>query len=273
MADTAEQRVYRIAKWSEVFETADSRRHAQLHWISIPLEFESNGFMLLVETFGDRAPAIYGAWIAMAKVAAKCPYRGVLMTERGGPITASRLAFMTRFPSDVFDDLISWASSQGVGWLEVITTEEANRLVTSRQSIANQSPNELQDKTRQDLTRPNLTQPAAAKGGGSANEILSVEDVDLCDVADQANKLLRCARIAKAVDAGDVWQIAFTAVRIGNAGLCRDLVDRVEGGKVNRTANYVFGAIRSACDDIGLDWKHERTLVPPAPNRKGVVTK
>ncbi|HMP79300.1 MAG TPA: hypothetical protein PKD54_07605, partial [Pirellulaceae bacterium] len=151
--------VYRIAKWSEIFETADSRRHKALHWISVPIGFESNGFAKMIEDFGDDAPALYGAWIALAKIAATCPIRGILSTSRGDGLTVGRLSFLSHFPRSCFEKLIDWASQESVCWLEKMAVEEVEQLLIEQQSSSNQSPNELPDQTRQDQTKPNLTQP------------------------------------------------------------------------------------------------------------------
>jgi site-specific DNA-cytosine methylase len=62
--------VYRIAKWLETFETSDSRRNKTLSWVSWPLD-STNGYNDLVETFGDEAPLIYGAWCALVRFAAE----------------------------------------------------------------------------------------------------------------------------------------------------------------------------------------------------------
>jgi hypothetical protein len=45
--------IYRIAKWTETFETAESRRHRILTWVSLPIGFDSSGYTDLVETFGE----------------------------------------------------------------------------------------------------------------------------------------------------------------------------------------------------------------------------
>lgn len=110
-------RVYRVAKWLETFETSDSRRNKTLSWVSWPLD-SSNGYNDLVETFGDDAPLIYGAWCALVRFAAKAPERGTLADSRGRAFSLSRIAAETRFPMVCFQRLIEWASTERVGWLE-----------------------------------------------------------------------------------------------------------------------------------------------------------
>jgi hypothetical protein len=110
-------RVYRIAKWLETFETSDSRRNKTLSWVSWPLD-STNGYNDLVETFGDEAPLIYGAWCALVRFAAKTPERGTLADSRGRAIPLSRIAAEARFPISCFERLVEWASLERVSWLE-----------------------------------------------------------------------------------------------------------------------------------------------------------
>ena len=81
--------VLRVAKWTTTFEIAESRRHRQLKWVSMPITHSSNGYARMVEQFGDRAPAIYGCWCALLKIAATCPVRGVLSTSSGAGLSFS----------------------------------------------------------------------------------------------------------------------------------------------------------------------------------------
>lgn len=147
-------RVYRIAKWSETFETADSRRHKSLAWVSLPLG-SSNGYNDLVETFGDEAPAVYGAWCALLRVAAQAPARGTLANSKGVGYSISRIAAETRFPATVFEKLFAWASSESVGWLEFGQQPATDQSPTSQEPADERAtePN----RTEQDPTQPNTT--------------------------------------------------------------------------------------------------------------------
>ena len=102
------QPIYRITKWTETFETADSRRHRSLKWFSVSIGFSSNGYALMIGQFGDDAPAIYGAWIALVNIVAVCPVRGILSTSSGAGLTVDRLSLLSHFPSTVFGKLIEW---------------------------------------------------------------------------------------------------------------------------------------------------------------------
>lgn len=111
-------KVLRIAKWKETFEKSDAQRLKSLPWISIPTSMDSNGFVLMAEDFGNDAPSIYGAWIALCQYAAGCTVRGTLATSRGEPIPLSRVARKAGWPLSVFERLVEWATSDQIGWIE-----------------------------------------------------------------------------------------------------------------------------------------------------------
>lgn len=177
--------VYRIAKWQQVFETSDSRRHARLNWVSLPVGFGSSGYQSLIDTFGEEAPAIYGAWCALIKLAAEQPWRGTLCSTKGESLTTSRISRLTFFPAEIFDKLIEWASSEPVGWLEVVDQTVINQFVTSQQTIDDQPPTGCEPvakrSTEPNLTLPNLTGRNGTERNGTradekANDQQPVDD-------------------------------------------------------------------------------------------------
>lgn len=148
--------IYQIAKWSQVYETSESKRHKTLAWVSMPIDFGSNGYQSLVDEFDTEAPAMYGAWCALVGVAAQAPTRGILASSKGVPYTAARIARMTCFPADVFVRLLKWASSQGVEWLEVVQPPE------SAQDSPSTDPGDAQPPPKDDPGKaglPNTTPP------------------------------------------------------------------------------------------------------------------
>ena len=148
MADT-----YRISSWSETFETADSRKHKSLSWVSLPIDRQSNGYQSMIDHFGDDAPSVYGAWCVLISIAAGCPVRGVLASSRGNAFSISRIARMAHMPQEVFERLIPWALRKEVGWLEIDSHDGESS--TGCESIANQSAIELPNTTQHNTTQPN----------------------------------------------------------------------------------------------------------------------
>ncbi len=162
------ERVYRIAKWQETFERAESRKLKQLNWIALPIGFGSTGYQELLSEFGDDAPAVYGAWCALCCVAASCHVRGVLCNSRGSPLKLSHIARVTGFPESVFEQLVAWASRTDIGWLEVTSANEMSTRLAEQQEkqreidVSGESPDDppkLQGIPRaQDRTEPNKTE-------------------------------------------------------------------------------------------------------------------
>ncbi len=62
--------VYRISKWNEVFERAESRRLQKLNWVAMPVGFTSAGYQAMLDTFSERAPGYLWCWCALVAVAA-----------------------------------------------------------------------------------------------------------------------------------------------------------------------------------------------------------
>lgn len=142
-------KLYKIAKWEEVYERAESRKLKQLTWVSMPIGLNSSGYQSLLDEFGDRAPAMYGAWCALVAVAANCHRRGILGNSRGNPLTISHLSRQTGFDGELFRDLFAWASTREVGWLECdeigSTVEPHGKNIenTNENSVSGESPDDL----------------------------------------------------------------------------------------------------------------------------------
>lgn len=147
---------YQIANWHETFETADSRRHKSLTWVSLPNDLQSNGYQTLIEQQPDHAAELYGAWCALIAVASKCPTRGVLAASNGSAYTVQRLATLTYLPVETMQRLIDWATTQSVGWLEVCDSPDCQTTDTRDQTTVNQPTNSDDCKP---VELPYLTQP------------------------------------------------------------------------------------------------------------------
>lgn len=155
--------LYEIAKWSEVFETAESRRHKALNWISMPISFTSSGYQSMLDEFGSDAPAMYGAWCVLVAFAAQCPTRGRLGNNQGTPVSWHAIARVTGFSVRTFERLAEWASRDNVKWLIAVRTDEntakSDDFATTQDSPS-RCPGDAQANTGlQDPTRPNKTQP------------------------------------------------------------------------------------------------------------------
>lgn len=160
-------KIYRIAKWQETFETADSKRYRGLPWVSLPTNMGSNGYQSLLDEFGDDAATYYGAWCALVCAASQAPERGVLASSRKIGYSLGRVSRITGMPAKVFERLYEWALNESVGWLEVVEQEAGDaaedRATASMAEDSNESePGDGQPDATQlsPNSQPDATQPS-----------------------------------------------------------------------------------------------------------------
>lgn len=110
----------KIIGWAEHFENHDSRKLKALSWIKVPVKHDGLGFRrLLSEADGL---ALFGAWVLIVQVAAKCPERGVLRDSSGRDLGPQELALKTGGASAVFARAIPILAE--IGWIEVQNTKD-----------------------------------------------------------------------------------------------------------------------------------------------------
>lgn len=291
--------VYEIAKWKTVFETAESRKLKTLNWVSVPVNFSSSGYQQMLDHFGDDAPAIYGAWIALVGFAASCPVRGCLANSRGKSLPISHIARVTGFPSEIFARLIAWASDPDVSWLTPIsgpipTAENIENTVEN--IISGESPDDLPTRrenppsTRQDRTLPDKTRPAAAasaaagaeplaaaaaadcgvSAGGSAVDDRSdqaeavdpfFDGLDLASVRTTASRL-RIA--APTLDRDVVWRFAAIG-HVIDPELIPEVIRRLKAREIGKPEPYLEKMLRDECERLGHDYRRLKKRSPPTP--------
>lgn len=111
-----EQRpLYKVREWRESFESAESRRVRHTRWLPVPNRHDGKGFRRVAAL--PNSVSVFCAWQLMLEVASKMPERGVLADE-DGPLNASDLAFMTGFPSEIFDEAFAALTNPQIAWLE-----------------------------------------------------------------------------------------------------------------------------------------------------------
>ncbi len=107
--------LYTIRNWSEKYENAESRKIAGvLDWFKCPTKHDGLSYRRIM-----RRPdglSLYGAWILIVAVAAKCKPRGVLQSE-DGPLTAEDIALKTGADEKTISKAIQLFSSKEVAWL------------------------------------------------------------------------------------------------------------------------------------------------------------
>jgi hypothetical protein len=287
-AERNEMTVYKIAKWESVFERAESRKLKQLTWVAMPIGFDSTGYQLLLDEFGDDAAAIYGAWCVLCAVAASCHRRGVLASSRGIPLKVSHIARMTGFQSQLFERLIAWASSPEVCWLEVVDDQEVASFTEEihdfpkELSISGDSPDVTptlrgnppdtqhhpteQNKTRHNPTSPNITSPDTGRPDWDEVWRMRLGDKDFCSrVGVVANRFARLK--CSSLDRDLIFQASWIGVEF-DRDTVDDLVDRLKDRgekRVEKPKQYLASVMRKLCSAHGETWDALRKRVPPAP--------
>lgn len=159
---------YRIKNWKGCFEVAQNGACKTWSWIAVPIKHDGKSYRRLMSL--PNGAALYGAWILIAAVAAKCDTRGMLIDENE-PLTAEDLFFKTGAPEELFAEALEVLCSDRIGWLEVVsleqtqaslehaqaTLERTEATLEHAQALAQNSGDTRQDKTRHNITLQNKT--------------------------------------------------------------------------------------------------------------------
>jgi hypothetical protein len=267
--------VLRIAKWIEVFERAESRKLKSLSWVAIPTSFSSNGYQMLLDEFGDDAPAIYGAWCALVAYAASCTVRGTLATSKGTPVKVGHIARTVGFGSTVFQKLIDWAVQDSVAWLVPAQPHEMPGF-TGVFECSEESPDvsgeipvhtDRQDKTEHYITRQDKTRPdqGSSSVGQSSNggevavaglrvlldhellAVLSSEIEDLC------RRL--CRDLPFQVQAKTLGRLGRIAIASGVRSQLLELSRSIVSGNIRNPKRYWDAAVKQMLAEAGVDYQ------------------
>lgn len=155
--------VYEIARWAEVFETAESRKLKSLAWIAERTDFDSTGWQTGLDEFGPvEWPRVYGNWMILVRVAAKGKVRGRLSGDKGEAWTAARIVRPSGCDAAGVQTAIDFAVK--IGWLipiEDISGDLRENLPERREkNTATEHDTTRQNKTRDDTTRPEKPVPS-----------------------------------------------------------------------------------------------------------------
>jgi hypothetical protein len=111
--------LYTIRNWNELYENNRSRDLIVMKWVPIPTKQDGDGYTDLV-SMQDGA-GLYGCWIGIVVVAAKCKPRGTLIRETGEPHTAQSIARMSHLPAGLLARALVAAVT--VKWLDAVPYE------------------------------------------------------------------------------------------------------------------------------------------------------
>lgn len=164
--------VYEVARWAEVFETAESRKYKTLTWISERVDFDSTGWQSGLEEFGPLEwPKVYGNWMILLRVASKAKVRGRLSGDKGEAWTASRIARPSGCNETGIQQAFDFAVK--IGWLmpaEISPGDCRENLPERREKNTATEPNE----TEHYITKPDRTGPVTREkttGPGRAGDL------------------------------------------------------------------------------------------------------
>ncbi len=168
--------LYAIKDGAKRFEVSQSRKLKQLAWVAVPTEHDGLGFRRLM-AMADGIE-IFGAWILLLQVAAKCTPRWVLRDETG-PFSAEDLALKTGCPANVFTRALEVLSSKEIAWIITSTMPVSSQHPPSTLPACSQNTTATYRQTIQDETNTTggatSIQHAGQKEGG---------DVDILPIAD-----------------------------------------------------------------------------------------
>jgi|SRR5690606_26458856 len=142
----------RIKNWDALYESNESRKRQDLHWVKMPNSHDGLGYRKLIA--GRNGAAMFGAWCAIVQVASKRPkhLRGCLVGDDGTPMTSEDLALMTGLPAIDFERCIKKALSGAVGWLEEFepAARPADDAGAPADDAARPVPNRREEKRREE---------------------------------------------------------------------------------------------------------------------------
>lgn len=111
----SQAKLYRIRNWSSIYENNRTREMKSMGWLPLPVKLDGDGYSLLMEDADG--PAMFGCFIAILEVAARCDPRGVLVRAAGIPHDAASLARLTRMPRDIVEKTLGVCSNDPK-WLD-----------------------------------------------------------------------------------------------------------------------------------------------------------
>lgn len=149
---------YRVRNWGDHFEISQTRRvDGPLKWVAIPTAHDGLRFRRLMRL--PNGAAIYGVWILLVTVAARCKIRGTL-SDVDGPLDAESLALKTDAPVDLVKQSLEILSSPAIGWLETVPEYRTESSVGERSEIAPSALGDRSEHAPRPLRADSETSPA-----------------------------------------------------------------------------------------------------------------
>lgn len=111
---TTPRTFYRVCRWDEEYENAQSRPLRFLRWLPAPIRIGTSDYAELLDH--KDGLAFYGLWRSLTELAAQCQPRGSLLKEGGYPHTQKSIALTLRCSIEILQESIKMFLH--LGWLE-----------------------------------------------------------------------------------------------------------------------------------------------------------
>lgn len=132
---------YRIANWTR-YMPADARKCTVMQWVAVPIAHDGMGYIeIMAHPDGIR---IVGGWLLILQTAARCPERGLLVSDGGRILRAREIALKTRAREEDIKLALEECCRQN--WIEEVE-------VSGQYPDDIRTPSRLQDRTEQNKTR------------------------------------------------------------------------------------------------------------------------
>jgi len=101
---------YRIRDWQDIYENNRTRGWKNIQWVPIPINLSGDGYCMIMETKDGKkrkdGPEIFGTFIAIIELAAKCFPRGDLLKSDNEPHTFESIGRICRITPNIIEKTI-----------------------------------------------------------------------------------------------------------------------------------------------------------------------
>ena len=136
--------MYRINKWAETFENADTRKRQRLGWFLCPSGNDSAGYLELM-SYGPDGVAAFGVFLAICQWSATRGknQRGEISRNDGRPMSVDLLATTIRVHADVVAKSLPLLCHPDVGWMSNENTGKTEKPIGVQKTNLEKSAGDL----------------------------------------------------------------------------------------------------------------------------------
>jgi hypothetical protein len=150
----------RVPNWSR-YMPADAKKCTVMQWVAVPIAHDGLGYIeLMAHPDGIR---MIGGWLLILQTAARCPVRGLLVSDSGRILRAREIALKTRAQESDITACIETLLDNG--WLEEIDGDEAIRIASGQHpdGIRTTGQDRTGENRRGEDAHPSPGKPANAR--------------------------------------------------------------------------------------------------------------